>query len=43
MHRKSLVLNMLYMGLNMIFLPLTGLVSIKEFVSLFINGEEEFF
>lgn len=32
---KSLILNLLFMGLNMIFLPLTGLVSLNEFVTLF--------
>jgi uncharacterized membrane protein (DUF485 family) len=37
MQSKILRLNLIFMSLNMIFLPLTGLVQIEEFLNIFVN------
>lgn len=36
---KILLMNLIFMSLNMIFLPMTGLVSIKDFLDYFIGKE----
>lgn len=39
MQKTILILNFIYMALNMIFLPLTGLVSLDEFLSYVVNAD----
>lgn len=40
--RNNSIKNMFFMALNMIFLPLTGLVTIDEFIELFVKNESNF-
>jgi len=42
MQSKILTLNLIFMGINMVFLPLTGLITIDELLKYFASFDFKF-